>query len=232
VRDTGIGMSEDIRERIFEPFFTTKAVGEGTGLGMAVLHGIVMSHSGSVHVDSKLGAGTLFELLFAQTTAPVEGASVMMPTPLVLPVQPSSRSRATDGQAAPLILLVDDEPTVQRAAERSIASIGMRVLTADSGAAALMLLAEHPDIALMLTDQTMPGMTGTALAEIARARYPKLPIILSTGYIGRVNPARVRDAGIARVLDKPYTLAQLTDAIESALRLPRRTAGTVPAHVE
>jgi two-component system, cell cycle sensor histidine kinase and response regulator CckA len=232
VRDTGVGMSEDIRERIFEPFFTTKPVGEGTGLGMAVLHGIVMSHGGSVHVESQEGAGTMFELLFAQTTAPAEGATVLVPTPLVLPVLTGVRHRTPTGDTAPLILLVDDEPTVLRAAEKSIASLGLRVLTADSGAAALELLRLHPDIALLITDQTMPGMTGTALAELVHAQYPSVPIILSTGYIGRVSPARMREARIAHVLDKPYTLTQLTTAIDAALHLPNRAVSTLPALAE
>jgi two-component system, cell cycle sensor histidine kinase and response regulator CckA len=228
VQDTGVGMSEDVREQIFEPFFTTKPVGEGTGLGMAVLHGILVAHNGSVNVASREGAGTQFELVFSKVAAPVEGASVMMPTPLASAAIATVRHRTPVAVDAPLILLVDDDLSVLRAANRSITSIGLRVLTASSGAEALKLLAVHADVALLITDQTMPGMTGTALAEIVRGRLPTLPIILSTGYVGRINPERLRAARISSVLDKPYTLAHLTDAIHDAFRSRPRAVATIP----
>jgi two-component system, cell cycle sensor histidine kinase and response regulator CckA len=222
VRDSGAGMSDDVRQRIFEPFFTTKPIGEGTGLGLAVLHGIVQSHHGSVHVESTPGSGTSFELLFGQMPAPVEGASVMYQTPLYTTAIVTPRDRSAIGSDAPLILLVDDEPAILRAAERGIQAAGMRVITAGSASAALDLLDDYDDIAVLITDQTMPEMTGITLAERVRTLRPLLPIILSTGYTGRVSPERLRDARIAAVLDKPYSLTQLTDAIEGALRASRR----------
>ncbi len=222
VRDTGSGMNDDVRQRIFEPFFTTKPIGEGTGLGLAVLHGIMLSHHGSVHVDSVEGHGTQFELLFTLATPPMEGASVMFTTPQYSTAQATPRDRLAVPDDAPLVLLVDDEPAILRAAERSIVSAGMRALTARSGAAALDLLDDYDDIAVLITDQTMPEMTGLTLAEHVRALRPALPIILSTGYTGRVSPERLREARIVTVLDKPYTLTQLTDAIEGALRSSRR----------
>ena len=123
---------------------------------------------------------------------------------------------------APLILLVDDEPGILRAAERGIVSAGMRVITASSGGAALALLDGRDDVALMITDQTMPEMTGLTLAERARTIRPLMPIILSTGYTGRVTPDRLREAHIETVLDKPYTLTQLTEAIRGTLQTSRR----------
>ena len=221
VRDSGCGMSDDVRQRIFEPFFTTKPVGEGTGLGLAVLHGIVLSHHGSVHVESAEGEGTHFELLFGLVQAPEEGSSVMFTTPVTASVM-TLRDRVATGADAPLILLVDDEPGILRAAERGILSAGMRSLTAVSASAALDLLDDHDDIAVMITDQTMPGMTGLTLAEHVRALRPSMPIILSTGYTGRLSPERLRVARINTVLDKPYTLTQLTDAIHAELRAARR----------
>jgi two-component system, cell cycle sensor histidine kinase and response regulator CckA len=215
-------MSDDVRQRIFEPFFTTKPIGEGTGLGLAVLHGIVQSHHGSVHVESTEGRGTLFELLFAREAPAEEGASVMLSTPAYSTAILTPRDRLAVSSDAPLILLVDDEPAILRAAERGIMSAGMRVVTASSASAALDLLDDYDDIAVLITDQTMPGMTGLTLAEHVRTLRPLLPIILSTGFTGRVTPERLREAHIATVLDKPYSLTQLTDAVEHALRTSRR----------
>ncbi|HYW49221.1 MAG TPA: response regulator [Gemmatimonadaceae bacterium] len=222
VRDTGGGMADDVRQRIFEPFFTTKPIGEGTGLGLAVLHGIVMSHNGSVYVDSVAGRGTHFELLFGLVTPPVEGASVMFTTPPGSTSVITPRDRVVVSDDAPLVLLVDDEPSILRAAERGIRTTGMRVLTASSGREALRLLAEHDDVSVLITDQTMPEMTGLTLADHVRTLRPSLPMILSTGYTGRVTPDRLREAQIDTMLDKPYTLSQLTEAIQSALRASRR----------
>ena len=226
VGDSGAGMGDDVRQRIFEPFFTTKAIGEGTGLGLAVLHGIVMSHHGSVHVESSAGMGTTFELLFRLAKPPSEGASSMFTTPAYSSVAPSPRDRIAAGDDAPLILIVDDEPGILRATERGLTGAGMRVLTASSATRALELLADRDDIAVLITDQTMPGMTGLGLAEQVRTKRPALPIILSTGYTGRVPAERLQQARIEMVLEKPYTLTQLTDAIQGALRAARRTRVT------
>ncbi|MDZ7632811.1 MAG: ATP-binding protein [Gemmatimonadaceae bacterium] len=222
VRDTGVGMDDDVRQRIFEPFFTTKPIGEGTGLGLAVLHGIVLAHHGSVHVDSREGEGTSFELMFGLASAPAEGTGVLSMTPAYSTAIVTPRDRVAVASHAPLILLVDDEPGILRAAERGIVAAGMRAITAGSASAALDLLDDYDDIAVLITDQTMPGMTGLTLAEQVRTLRPSLPIILSTGYTGRVTPERLREARIETVLDKPYSLAQLTDAIEGALRSARR----------
>jgi two-component system cell cycle sensor histidine kinase/response regulator CckA len=222
VRDTGCGMSDDVRQRIFEPFFTTKPIGEGTGLGLAVLHGILMSHHGSVHVESAEGSGTTFELLFDLVAPAEEGANTMLTTPLWSPAVVTPRDRQAVNADAPLVLLVDDEPGILRAAERGIVAAGMRVITASGGRDALALLERHPDVAVVITDQTMPEMTGLTLAEHVRTSRPSLPIILSTGYTGRVTAERLRDQRFDAVLDKPYTLAQLTDAIDVALRAARR----------
>ena len=229
VSDSGAGMGADVRERIFEPFFTTKAVGEGTGLGLAVLHGIVMSHHGSVHVESSEGQGSTFELLFRLVNPAVEGASSMLTTPAFAAAVPTARERIAVGDDAPLILIVDDEPGILRATERGLTSAGMRVLTASSATMALELLAGRDDFALLITDQTMPGMTGLGLAEQVRAKRPTLPIILSTGYAGLVSAERLQQVRIEMVLEKPYTLSQLTDAIQGALRAARRARVTQQA---
>jgi len=222
VRDTGCGMNDDVRQRIFEPFFTTKPIGEGTGLGLAVLHGILMSHHGAVHVESAEGQGTTFELLFERVAPADEGASTMFTTPLWSTAIITPRDRLAVGADAPLILLVDDEPGILRAAERGIVAAGMRVVTAGSGRDALRVLEAHQDVSLVITDQTMPEMTGLTLAEHVRTLRPRLPIILSTGLTGRETVDSLRDTRFDTLLDKPYTLSQLTDAIEGTLRSARR----------
>ena len=229
VRDTGAGMPDDVRQRIFEPFFTTKPIGEGTGLGLAVLHGIVMSHHGSVYVDSVEGRGTHFELLFGLVAPPVEGASVMFTVPFGSTALITPRDRVTVPADAPLVLIVDDEPMILRAAERGIMASGMLVLTAGSAREALQMLSERDDVSVLITDQTMPGMTGLTLAEQVRTLRPTLPIILSTGNASRLTPERLREARIDTLLDKPYTLAQLTDAIQGAIRTSRRRRTTQQA---
>ncbi len=229
VEDSGIGMSDDVRQRIFEPFFTTKPVGEGTGLGLAVLHGIVSSHHGSVQVDSTEGHGTVFELLFGLVPAAAEGTSAAYTTPPFSSRIVTPRDRLATPALAPLVLLVDDEAAILRAAERAIVSAGMRVITAGSAMAALDLLDDFDDVAVLITDQTMPEMTGLTLAGRVRTLRPSLPIILSTGYTGQMTPERLRDAGVHSVLDKPYSLTQLTDAIQDALRSRRRQHSTQQA---
>jgi len=213
-----------VKQRIFEPFFTTKPIGEGTGLGLAVLHGIVMSHGGSVYLDSAEGHGSTFELLFSLVPPTLDGASVLYATPLGSTAVVTPRDRLAVAANAPLVLLVDDEPGVLRAAERGIIADGMRVLTAASGREALVLLAQHDDVAVVITDQTMPEMTGLTLAGLVRTLRPEMPIVLSTGYTGRVTADYLQESHIDAMLDKPYTLTQLADAIQGALRAGRRRA--------
>ena len=138
------------------------------------------------------------------------------------------RDRQAVGASSPLILLVDDEPGILRAAERGIESAGMRALTAHSATEALDLLDDFDDIAVLITDQTMPGMSGLTLAEHVRTLRPTLPIILSTGYTGRISGERLKAASIESVLEKPYTLTELTDARQGAIRTARR--GRVTEH--
>ena len=134
------------------------------------------------------------------------------------------RDRLAVAANAPLVLLVDDEPGVLRAAERGIIADGMRVLTAASGRQALALLAEHADMAVVITDQTMPDMTGLTLAGHVRMLRPGMPIVLSTGYTGHVMVDHLRESHIDAMLDKPYTPTQLAEAMQGALRTGRRRA--------
>jgi PAS domain S-box-containing protein len=205
VSDTGPGISADVASRIFDPFFTTKPAGEGTGLGLSVVHGIVRGHRGSVEVVSQPGAGTTFEILLPMVEA----------EPAPVPPPESQRWPAGEGQQ---ILVVDDEPSLVRLAEVLLGQLGYRVMTACDGVVALeQFRADPARFAAMLTDQTMPGLTGLDLAEQVRRVRPGFPIVLCTGYQDELSDARVRDLGINGVLAKPYTREELAASLAQAL---------------
>jgi CheY-like chemotaxis protein len=203
VRDTGGGISPDDRQRIFEPYFSTKQKGEGTGLGLAVVHGIVHGHGGAIVVDSQLGEGSSFSAYF-----PIALASASVhpePSPSMVP------------RGSERILCVDDEPLVARALSRALTSLGYTVTIAPTATTALELLrADAGAFDLLLTDQTMPGLTGTELAEEARALRAELAIVLCTGNREWVDARRARHLGM-ELLDKPVEKATLADAVRSAL---------------
>jgi PAS domain S-box-containing protein len=212
VADTGQGMSPATLQRIFDPFFTTKAPGEGTGLGLAVVRGIMDSHEGAITVTSAPGAGTAFYLYFpAQAdAAPPVGADAA-PTP---------RGRGER------ILLVDDEEMLARLGQQTLAELGYEAEIATDPTVALAAFRCDPHrLALVITDQTMPRMTGLALAgELLRIR-PDLPIILTTGYNQLLNPARIQAEGLRQVLLKPFTMDQLAAAVWAALAAPSPVGG-------
>jgi CheY-like chemotaxis protein len=190
VRDNGHGMDAATLERIFEPFFTTKAVGTGTGLGLAMVHGIVSDHGGAMNVRSDPGAGSSFETYFRQAEAlPAEDDSSEAPLPL------------GQGEA---ILLVDDERPLVLLGEEMLASIGYEPVGFDESSAALAAFRADPDrFDLVLTDELMPEMTGTELATALHEIRPDVPIILMTGHGGRVGPRELHATGIREVLKKP-----------------------------
>ena len=190
VADTGHGIPRDLLERIFEPFFTTKPPGEGTGLGLSVVHGIMRSHDGVVTVDSELGAGTTFRLYFPACANAVENT----------PVPPTPVPRGS-GQR---ILVVDDEQPIARMTELTLVRLGYTVTACTSAPEALQAFLANPSsIALIVTDQTMPNMTGLELAaEVSRVR-PDLPIILTSGYSSAITPENLRRAGVRDHLAKP-----------------------------
>lgn len=204
VSDSGCGMDQATLERIFEPFFTTKPVGEGTGLGLAVVHGIMASHDGAVTVDSEPGEGTVFHLYFPAFAG--EAGAI-----------------ADDDSGVPRghgerILLVDDEELLIRLGVTTLTGLGYQVETALRPVAALELVRSDPArFALVITDQTMPGMTGTDFASRLRQIRPGLPIILTTGYGMSLTPERLKEAGICQLLPKPTTICLLGTAVHAAL---------------
>ncbi len=223
VRDTGVGMTSEVRDRVFEPFFTTKPTGEGTGLGLSVLHGIVASHGGRVRVESVPGAGSLFEVLFPLADDPGNG---------VLTYDTSAPAQEMTGEAANAIyrgariVLVDDEPAVARVVERALTRLGCRVRTFNDPGEALAAVATAPqEVDLVITDQTMPGMTGDVLTEAVHDLRAQLPVVIVTGYSYRLTPERLMAIGAAAVLQKPVPLSQLASTVATALRGERPEAG-------
>ena len=207
VRDSGPGIPADIVGRIFDPFFTTKRPGEGTGMGLSVVHGIVHKLGGAIGVESVPGLGTTMRVLLPRARGGAEQAEALaQPLPA--------------GQAR--ILLVDDEAALLAIWREVLESHGYEVGTAQNGEEALALFARNPDgFDLLLTDQIMPGMSGTELVRGALALRPGLPVILCTGY----SDARARDAaaslGIVEILAKPVRQADLIRSLERALSARR-----------
>ena len=203
VQDNGIGMSEDTARRIFEPFFTTKTVGEGSGMGLAVAHGTVLAHGGTITVDTAPGNGTSFriEVPIATQTPP--------------PQAPDTSSMSMRGGT---LLLVDDEPALARALAKALQRRGYVVTTSHDGRDALRLLDEgivKPD--LILSDVAMPNMSGDRLAEALRVRYPAIPVVLMTGFSRDVSPEGPRGANVVDVVQKPMSANTIVEIITRTL---------------
>lgn len=205
VADTGRGMAPEVMERIFEPFFTTKAPGEGTGLGLAVVHGVMRAHDGAVRVRSEPGKGTEFELYF-----PVH-------VPEQAPLAPGVERPPPRGSGE-RVWLVDDEASILQVGRIMLSQLGYRVEAASSSKEMLERLRARPESAdLVVSDVAMPGMSGPELAEqLARLR-PGLPILLMTGYDATLDPERLRGLGVKEVLAKPFTVRDLGFAVKRAL---------------
>lgn len=205
VEDTGEGIATDNLERIFDPVFTTRGAGRGLGLGSVL--GIVRGHGGAVHVRSELGGGTRFTLVFPLVDAPVE----------TVPIPPLPDL----GHRTGTVLVVDDEPSVRRAAVALIRRLGYDTVSAKDGPGALDAIAESGrEFTCILLDITMPGMSGVEVLREVRERGHDVPVLLSSGYV--LPPIEVvAEHGRTQFLPKPYTLAALEDAIDELLRMAR-----------
>jgi CheY-like chemotaxis protein len=190
--------------RIFEPFFTTKPPGVGTGLGLAIVHGIMKDHDGAVTVSSQPGAGAIFHIYF-----PAHAGEAPAPAVEQGPVPHGQGER---------ILFVDDEDVLAQLGRKTLTELGYQVEIATQPTVALAIVRADPQrFALVITDQTMPGMTGLVLAEQLLKIRPKLPIIITTGYNAALTAAQVEAAGIRRLLFKPITLQSLGAAVHGVL---------------
>jgi PAS domain S-box-containing protein len=205
VRDSGTGMSAEARGRAFEPFFTTKRLGEGTGLGLAMVHGIMTDHDGSAQLESEEGVGTVVRCLFP----------VLDPT--AIGDEPSTAASAEGGRGES-ILLVDDEQSLLAVGKRRLAQIGYHAQVAASPEEALKLLADaSARFDLVITDYSMPGMTGLELGAAVRELRPELPVILLTGFIDDIDDAVLAASGVQCVLRKPVLGTELAEACAAVL---------------
>ncbi|MDZ7632806.1 MAG: ATP-binding protein [Gemmatimonadaceae bacterium] len=205
VEDTGRGMDEEVLAHLFEPFFTTKAPGEGTGLGMAMIYGLVQQHDGTIDVQSTPGRGT-------RVTIGLPLAEVTVPN-----ATPRSSLLVRSG-ATETILLVEDEEMVRRAGRRILEKHGYRVLQAADGAEALMVLRERgKEIALVVSDVVMPRMGGRELYASLREEGYRMPFLFTSGYTDRMSSDTVALDPSVPVLPKPWTWTELTASVRAAL---------------
>jgi PAS domain S-box-containing protein len=205
VSDTGWGMDEATLARVFEPFFTTKEVGQGTGLGLSVVHGIINQVGGHIRVKSGVGQGTTFRLFF-----PLAAAIGARPSPVREPPL-----RAAPGA---VLLVVEDDAGVRAMAVRSLVEGGYRVLEAGDGQAALELIRRHEGpLDLLVTDVGMAGMNGYELAARLRAERPALPVVFMTGYGDGDSRRRASAVGDSPVLQKPFAPEDLLRLAGEAL---------------
>jgi CheY-like chemotaxis protein len=204
IADTGHGMDRATIDRIFEPFFTTKAPGEGTGLGLSVVHGVVRSHDGVITVTSEADRGTTFQIHFPvyEVRTPAFGISAV--------------PRPAGGHER--VLLVDDEQAVARSSARILERFGYRVTFHTDPVQALDVFRESPDsFDLVISDLTMPGLSGLELAREIRALRPDLPVILASGYVEEATLERARALGVREVLLKPVMPNELAETVRAVV---------------
>jgi two-component system cell cycle sensor histidine kinase/response regulator CckA len=207
VQDTGPGMTRDVLDRIFEPFFTTKPLGEGTGLGLSVVHGIMQQHDGGVTVTSEPGRGTRFQLYF-----PVTRGTAVAPSD-----EPAGAIVSGLGQS---LLLVDDDPSIVETVKKILQRLGYAVSAHLRADEALVQFEAAPDrFALALSDLTMPGLNGLQFAARVRALRPELPLVLVSGYWGESDLVEARRLNVTATLHKPLTYDMLGRLV--AEHLPR-----------
>jgi two-component system, cell cycle sensor histidine kinase and response regulator CckA len=206
VSDTGHGMDAETLSHAFEPFFTTKERGKGTGLGLAMVYGIVKQSAGYVQVLSEPGRGATFRIYLPRVFNPADTMSAVMPRPA------AARGSET-------ILLVEDEESVRRLTQAVLVARGYKVLVSESAEAALELSRAYKEpIQLLLTDVVLPGMDGHRLAEILRVERPDLAVLLASGYFDTSEGVDKSE----QLLRKPFTPEALFDKVRSTLRKARR----------
>ena len=203
VKDTGEGMTPEVQERIFDPFFTTKELGDGVGMGLAVVHGIVNDHGGVVLVETAPGKGSTFDVFLPVLAEGVEA------------VEEYSRELPTGSER---ILFVDDEPVLTRLGKAKLERLGYRVTATTSSREALAMFRSRPQaFDLLITDLTMPEMTGDALTRAVHRIAPGFPVILCSGYTPQIPEARSRALDVSALVSKPIVIQELAWIIRKAL---------------
>jgi CheY-like chemotaxis protein len=206
IKDTGEGIPLEIRERIFDPFFTTKEVGKGTGLGLSMVYSIVKRSGGSITCDSRIGEGTEFRIILPA----LEGQRVQ---------DNGSPERTLHGKEH--ILFIDDEEMLAELGEAMLKRLGYHVTTRRNSLDALTTFQNQPDtFDLVITDQTMPGITGVDLARHILQIRPQMPIILCTGYSSQISEETAKAVGIKGFAFKPITKKDIGELIRTILDGP------------
>ncbi|MBE0584038.1 MAG: response regulator [Desulfofustis sp.] len=204
ISDTGCGMNRELRERIFEPYFSTKEKGRGTGMGLALVHSIITRHEGRIEVESEEGVGSVFRIYLPITEKPTKLEHIVSPEQLA----------GGEGR----IMLVDDEKQVVQVTAELLRSIGYQVSGWTSSLEAIEHFQENPEgYDLVLTDLTMPHLTGTELSSRIKQLRPDIPIILFTGYSERLSREAAVDAGIDEYCMKPVSLRDLARTVSRLL---------------
>lgn len=205
VADDGAGMNEETRRRAIEPFYSTKGIGQGTGLGLSMAHGLALQLGGALTIESTVGSGTAVSLW------------------LPVSVETHTRAIAAEGGAAKLsgvALLVDDEDLVRQSTADMLTEIGFHVIEASSAADAILLLRKHDDVDVLVTDHLMPRMTGVELAHAVSIEWPDLPVLVISGYSDAIGI----DADLPR-LEKPFMHAELAARLGALLPARARDDG-------
>ncbi|MDQ6707846.1 MAG: response regulator, partial [Acidobacteriota bacterium] len=203
VADSGHGMDEETKSRIFDPFFTTKFTGRG--LGLAAVSGIVRGHNGAMTVETRMGHGTTFRIMFPalERSAPKKTAGF----------------EAMELRGSGTVLVVEDEPVVARIAKAALEHYGYTVLTAENGKEAVEIFERsHERIAAVLLDLIMPVMSGEEALEQFRKIDPNVPVVITSGHRELAANHRVQEVGAAGHLQKPYTAPQLARTIKTAMK--------------
>jgi signal transduction histidine kinase len=206
ISDTGHGIDHAIQDRIFEPFFTTKGNNSHSGMGLAVVHGIVNSHGGEIKLESVPGEGAAFHVFLPAVKAAVQDE------PDTIEIIPAER------RGEETILFVDDEIALVDVGEQMLRQIGYRVVSTTSSVKALEIFKQSPHkFHLIVTDHTMPNMSGVQLAKEARNIRPDIPIILCTGYTEYMDAEKAQEEGLQALLWKPYSRAEMSHTIRKVL---------------
>jgi CheY-like chemotaxis protein len=210
VRDDGPGMPEEVRRRAFEPFFTTKGPGKGTGLGLAQIHSFAHQSSGMALIESAPGRGTEVALLLPSTNEPTQDIPTQDNPTSAVPAE------GTDVGFGETVLIVEDDALVRTTLAETLCDLAYQIVEAADADAALALLENGVTADMILTDLSMPGsMDGLEFASAARSRFPKLPVILTTGHVGFTS-GKALPPGVT-FLRKPHSRTDIAAAIRNAL---------------
>jgi two-component system, cell cycle sensor histidine kinase and response regulator CckA len=205
VTDSGTGIPPENLDKIFDPFFTTKGVGQGTGLGLSTVIGIVKSHSGFIQVNSRLGQGTQFKIYLPACETLKDSEKKLKPGPL-----PQGRGE--------LVLLVDDEESIRRVARQTLERHGYRMIEASDGTQGLVQYTQHQsEVRLVITDLSMPFMDGPAFIRALRRLNPQVRIIAMSGHQSKLHVGHLPPKSVQALLTKPFDAAELLQTLQRAL---------------